>query len=289
MLELLKVSIAKHATLEVELPPHLPPVRANAVEIRQVVMNLITNASEALGDNEGLISVAIAKMEGQNNLTETLSESLRLTVSDSGVGMTPEVLSRIFDPFFTTKFAGRGLGLAAVQGIIRRHGGAIDVTSRPGHGSRFEILLPCHKPAVQDARPAPVKDAEVGEATGTVLVVEDEHILRSAVANMLRKSGFVVIEAGDGIAGARLFGASAATIDVILLDMTLPGMPGQEVLHAIRRIRPDMKVILTSAYSQDAFANLGGGPPWGYIRKPYRLAELTNLLREACGNGGIVT
>jgi CheY-like chemotaxis protein len=253
-------------------------------------MNLITNASEALGDSKGVISVAIAKVDsGEDHVdgpaNSARSESLRLTVSDTGKGMTPEILSRIFDPFFTTKFAGRGLGLAAVQGIIRSHGGAIDVTSVPGHGSRFEILLPCHKQPIPDSRPAPIKDAEAGSATGTILVVEDEHILRSAVANMLRKSGFAVIEAGDGIAGARLFADNAAIIDAILLDMTLPGMPGQEVLQAIRRIRGDARVILTSAYSQDAFATPGVEPPWGYIRKPYQVAELTNLLRHACRNG----
>ena len=284
MLELLKVSIAKHATLEVDLPEDLPFIRANAVQIRQVVMNLITNASEALGENEGVISVGIASVEGQDTPgnNSPRNESLRLTVSDTGIGMTPEVLSRIFDPFFTTKFAGRGLGLAAVQGIIRSHGGTIDVTSQPGLGSRFEILLPCHRQPVQVSRPAPLKRDESAGATGTVLVVEDEHVLRNAVASMLRKTGFAVIEAGDGIAGARVFGDNAAIIDVILLDMTLPGMSGQDVLQAVRRIRPDAKVILTSAYSQDAFATLGGAPPWGYIRKPYRVADLTSLLRDAC-------
>jgi PAS domain S-box-containing protein len=281
MLELLKVSIAKHATMEVDLPRHLPPIRANAVQIRQVVMNLITNASEALGENEGMISIGIAKVDGQER-----NPSLRLTVSDTGMGMTPEVLSRIFDPFFTTKFAGRGLGLAAVQGIIRGHGGSIDVNSLPGQGSRFEILLPCHQQAIEDVRPTLNSQSENDNSTGTVLVVEDEQVLRSAVANMLRKSGFVVIEAGDGIAGARLFQDHAASIDVTLLDMTLPGIPGQEVLQAIRRAQPDARVILTSAYSLDALRTPAGGSAWGFIRKPYRIAELTGLLREACRKRG---
>jgi DNA-binding response OmpR family regulator len=117
-------------------------------------------------------------------------------------------------------------------------------------------------------------------------VVEDEHVLRGAVANMLRKSGFAVIEAGDGIAGARLFHEHAAAIDVTLLDMTLPGMPGREVLHAIRRVRPDARVILTSAYSQEALGAPVAESAWGFIRKPYRVAELTHLLRDACRRNG---
>jgi PAS domain S-box-containing protein len=149
MLELLKVSISKHAILQVDLPESLPAVRANAVQIRQVVMNLITNASEAIGDQEGVISLRISKFESGQDSTPgdpqdpAQGDYLRFTVSDTGTGMTEEVRARIFDPFYTTKLEGRGLGLAAVQGIILSHGGSIDVTSAPGKGSSFEILLPC--------------------------------------------------------------------------------------------------------------------------------------------------
>ena len=279
MLELLKISISKRAILKVDLPKDLPAVRANAAQIRQVVMNLITNASEALGDKEGVISVTLAKVESG------LDDCLRLEVNDSGSGMTDSVLSRIFDPFFTTKFAGRGLGLAAVQGIIRSHGGTINVVSSPGQGTRFQILLPCISQMTMDSKETalPISASDIGSIAGTVLVVEDEEELRLAVSKMLRKERFTVIEASDGTAGASLFLANEPRIDVVLLDLTLPGMSGQDVLGEMQRIRPDMKIVLTSAYTRDtAFSSIGKQHLWSYVRKPYRFSEVLSVLRMAC-------
>jgi len=201
--------------------------------------------------------------------------------------MTPEVQARIFDPFFSTKRAGRGLGLAAVQGIIRSHGGMINVVSTPGQWSRFEVLLPCIAQARLETRntTAILSTPEPGNVAGTVLVVEDEEILRLAVSKMLRKAEFHVIEAGDGTAGANLFRANERRIDVVLLDLTLPGMSGREVLEELRRIRPDVKVILTSAFSEGkALSLIGEQIPWSYLRKPYQTSELTSLLRRALDN-----
>lgn len=254
-------------------------------------MNLITNASEALGDKEGVISVTLAKVEsGLDKFADRqpdarLGDCLRLEVSDSGSGMTESVLTRIFDPFFTTKFAGRGLGLAAVQGIIRSHGGTINVVSSPGQGTRFQILIPCISQATLDSRETTLSNSlsDIGSITGTVLVVEDEEELRLAVSKMLRKERFTVIEASDGTAGASLFLAKEPEIDVVLLDLTLPGMSGQDVLEELQRIRPDVKVVLTSAYSRDtAFSSIGEQHLWSYIRKPYRFGEVLSVLRMAC-------
>jgi PAS domain S-box-containing protein len=273
MLQLLSVSISKRARLVVDLPENLPAVRANAAQIRQVVMNLITNASEALGENSGVITVGLDTAE---------SDHVRLTVSDSGSGMTDEIRARIFDPFFTTKFAGRGLGLAAVRGIIRDHGGSISVFSVPGQGSRFEVLLPCTDQPTPSAADAPLVDsAEPAEDhVGAILVVEDEEDLRRAVVKMLRRRGFSVIEANDGRIGVDLFQAHADEIDVVLLDLTLPGKTGREVLEEVRRIRPDVNVILTTAYSeQEALKTTGGRESWHYLRKPYRIAEVIDMLR----------
>lgn len=291
MLELLKISISKNVTLTVDLPKNLPMIRANAVQIRQVAMNLITNASEALGDEKGVISVTVAKVEsGRESFANRqpdvrLGDCLRLEVSDSGCGMTEGVLNRIFDPFFTTKFVGRGLGLAAVRGIIRSHGGTINVVSSPGQGSRFEILIPCIDRPALDSREVtlPTAAPDISSATGTVLMVEDEDELRSAVSKMLGKEGFSVIEADDGPTGVHLFLANEPKIDVVLLDLTLPGMAGRDVLEQLQRIRPDVQVILTTAYSQDiALASIGQRHYSSYLRKPYRFREVLSLLRRAC-------
>jgi PAS domain S-box-containing protein len=275
MLKLLRVSISKQAKLEIDLPEGLPYVRANEAQIAQVVMNLITNASEALEEKQGVISVSVARS----------GEDIRLQVGDTGRGMTEEVKGRIFDPFFSTKFSGRGMGLAAVQGIIRKHGGKIDVASIPGQGSRFTILLSSisERGPVARASASTISDVPPAGNAGTVLVVEDEEPLRLAVSKMLRKERFQVIEASDGRTGVDLFLANAPAIGAVLLDMTLPGLSGREVLQELRRIRHDVKVILTTAYSQDAaLAALSGERPWGFIRKPYRLSELAQLLRNAC-------
>jgi CheY-like chemotaxis protein len=283
MIQLLKVSISKHAILKVDLPDDLPAVLANPVQIRQVVMNLITNASEALGENDGVIAITTAHVAPEQYPLSDLSNPpaglIRVEVTDTGCGMTPEIQAAIFDPFFTTKFAGRGLGLAAVQGIIRSHRGVIRVESEAGKGSRFEILLPSTSEPAWGSAAAPGSDAEVA---GTCLVVEDEEALRIAVSSMLRKRGFSVLEAPDGKTAVAVFHTQAAEIDVVLLDMTLPGMSGPEVLAALRRIRPDVRVILTTAYSQDTvLAAINGERNWAYIQTPYQFSQLSALLRDA--------
>ena len=287
MLQLLIVSISKRAQLKVDLPRQLSAVRANAAQLRQVVLNLVTNASEALGEHEGVISVAVAQVSSPGPAgapDRSRNDAIRLVVSDTGCGMTEEMQSKIFDPFFTSKFAGRGLGLAAVRGIIRSHGGTIDVASAPGLGSRFEILLPCIGESAREKQD--IAESTAGEAAklaGTVLVIEDEDTLRLAVSQMLRRKGFGVIAAPNGEAGLELFTNSAQQIDVALLDLTLPGMSSREVLAELRRIQPKLKVIITSAYSQDwALTTLGGQHPWLYIRKPYQLSQLADLLQDAC-------
>jgi PAS domain S-box-containing protein len=287
MLELLKVSISKRAMLKVNLAEKLPTIRANAAQIRQVVMSLITNASEALGEEEGVISFTVAQVRSGPDSTapdRLQGGFLRLEVSDTGCGMTEEIQAKIFDPFFTTRIAGRGLGLAAVLGIVRSHGGAINVVSAPGRGSRFEILLPCSSESAVDSRDMaiPAAASETRRCAGTILVVEDEDTLRLAVSKMLRRKGFIVIEVANGKTAIDLFRAHAVEIDVVLLDLTLPGMSSREVLGEFRKMRPDVNVIITTAYSRDhAFAVMGGEQSWLYIQKPYQLSDLADLLRKA--------
>ena len=294
MLQLLRVSISKHAILKVDLPePAGHP--GNPPQIRQVVMNLITNASESLGQRPGAIAVTAGIVRVPSDKAPVRDTDLpdgdyvRLQVNDTGSGMTEDVIARIFDPYFSTKSAGRGLGLAAVQGIVRAHGGKIHVTSGPGQGTSIDVLLPAiGEPALGVAGKAePGSNVETLGDERTVLIVEDEYALRVPVSKMLRNRGFNVIEVGDGVSAVEAFQADPGGIDVVLLDMTLPGKPGQQVFLELRRIRPDVKVIITTAYSQGtALRTLDERDVWSFIRKPYHLVELAELIGRACSERG---
>jgi two-component system, cell cycle sensor histidine kinase and response regulator CckA len=289
ILELLKVSISKHAVLKTDLGDNLPSVWGSAPQIRQVVMNLVINASEAIGDKEGVITVTTTEVSGgrdlaPNNAIElTPGDYVQLEVSDTGSGITPEAKEKIFDPFYTTKFAGRGLGLAVVQGIVRAHRGGVHIVSAPGKGTVFQVFLPC---APKEAS-VPTRVITSGEleqfnvGTGTILVVEDEELLRLSVSMALRKRGFSVMEAKDGSVALDLMRARKDGIDAVLLDVTLPGISGREVFQEILRMRPDLKVIVTSAYDlgtvSASFAEL---PVHHFIRKPFHLVELARMLES---------
>ena len=290
MLQLLRVSISKHAVLKISLAESLPAVLANASQMRRIVMNLITNASEAIAEDGGVITVTTARAGGDQGPVTGSGTDLsggdyvRLEVSDTGCGMSQEIQTKIFDPFFTTKFAGRGLGLAAVQGIVRSHGGTIKVVSAPGQGTRIEVLLPCAGERTVSGKDVAAPDfADKDDVSlGTILFVEDEETLRIPTAKMLRTKGLSILEAGDGIAAVDLLRANQSAIGVVLLDLSLPGMGGKDVMAEVRRIRPDVKVILTTAYSEEMAVNtVGGHHHWAFIRKPYRIADLTKLLRDA--------
>jgi CheY-like chemotaxis protein len=287
-LELLKVSISKHATLQTDLSRDLPPVRGSVSQIRQIVMNLIINASEAIGENDGVIYVATSHLtldpaRNLDSMTLPAGEYLQLEVSDTGCGMPEAIRARIFDPFFSTKFAGRGMGLAVVQGIVRDHGGVITLVSEPGRGTTFTVVLPCDgRAALSDRAPeveAPIK-ANL-PTVGTFLVVEDEDVLRKAVVALLRRKGLPVIEACDGTDAIDLLRARKEEICAILLDVTLPGVSSRDVFEEARRINSDIRIVLTSAYSKETVdAFLTGLPVEHFIRKPFRLDDLMVLLRE---------
>jgi PAS domain S-box-containing protein len=289
MLELLKVSVSKHAAIKMELGDDIPAVRASAAQLRQIVMNLVTNASEAIGDHDGAIRVSTkcirAGRDGSGTILDRSADEsyLQLEVSDTGRGMSSEMQARVFDPFFTTKSAGRGLGLAVVQGIVRGLQGSIHITSELGKGTTFRILLPC-----ADAKAAKTHDPTSGDHElerlfegKTALVVEDEAPLRKPVAVMLRKSGFRVFEAADGSSAIDLLRVSGGEIDVILLDMTIPGPSSREVVAEATKVRPDINVILTSAYSREMIADAMDAPQIrDFIRKPYQFGDLLHTLRN---------
>jgi PAS domain S-box-containing protein len=288
-LELLKVSISKDAVLETDLAQDLPAVRANAAQLQQVVMNLVTNASEAI-DQIGVVRIVTAAVAlGPSSLAEgspslPAGNYVRLEISDTGCGMTPEAQARVFDPFFSTKFAGRGLGLAVVQGIVRSLNGAIHFVSAPGHGSAFQILFPCVSETAQTAATSvvPASGEEIRGRGSAILIVEDEDTLRVAVSTMLEKKGFSLIQASDGSEALDLIRASNQPIDLMLLDFTLPGESSQQVFEEAKRLRPEMAVIWTSAYGEGRVAaSLGGARSDPFIRKPYRLGQLLDLIQKS--------
>jgi PAS domain S-box-containing protein len=287
MLELLKVSISKKIVLKTSLDEKLPIVWAQAPQIRQVVMNLVINAAEAIGSEQGVIKVSTsrsARTPGQDDVRNSASaEYVKMAVSDTGCGMTEELRAKIFDPFFTTKFAGRGLGLAVVLGIVRDHDGTVDVVSAPGQGATFEVFLPCtsKKPPTTPDGLTSFRGGQSSSRTATILVAEDEELLRLAVSKSLRKRGFSVLEANDGSAAIDLFRSHKDDIDLILLDVTLPGTSGREVFEEVLRLRPNMKIIVSSAYGKENVdATFRGLRIKHFIRKPFRLIELASMLEE---------
>jgi CheY-like chemotaxis protein len=287
MLGLLKVSISKHATLETNLSRALPFVRGMAAQVQQIAMNLVTNASEAIGDRDGVIGVTtrLVTVDRAAAIWRGIAEGdyAALEVSDTGCGMSRETQARMFDPFFTTKSVGHGLGLAVVQGIVRKVAGAIHFTSEPGRGTTVQILLPCAEAAAESITEPTSATGELAPPVQrfTVLVVEDEDPLRRAVAKMLRKTGYEVLEEANGSAAIDLLHENGGNIDLILLDMTIPGRSSQEVIAEAAQARPDLKVVLTSAYSEEtATATITAPLVRGFIRKPFQLRGLAQTLRD---------
>jgi PAS domain S-box-containing protein len=290
MLSLLKISVTKRAVIQADLAPDLPAIRASAAQIRQVVMNLVTNASDAIEDRDGVIRVMTRCVPPERESAAvspgamTDRDCVQLEISDTGCGMSPQTQAKVFDPFFTTKSAGRGLGLAVVQGIVRRLGGAIHLASEPERGTTFRIVLPCAETRA-GANGHPMSAA--GEPAGptphaTVLVVEDEWHLREAVAKVLRKAGFEVLEAADGSSAIDRLRADGSRIDMILLDMTISGASSHEVVAEAANAGRTIRVVLTSAYSREMVAEAFGAPHvHAFIRKPFRLVDLVQTLRQS--------
>jgi nitrogen-specific signal transduction histidine kinase/CheY-like chemotaxis protein len=286
MVGLLKVSVSKNALLVTDLGQDLPAVQANSAQIRRIVMNLVTNASQAIGNRDGVIRVRTGRVAAAAALAHGSAERdcLELEVSDNGCGIPQEIQSRVFDPFFTTRSAGHGLGLAVVQGIVRDLGGTIQLTSAPGKGTTFRILLSCAPGVAEETAGLPrgTGEPERELITATILIVEDEDILRQAVAKVLRGRGAEVLEAANGSTAIDLLRNKGNEIDVVLLDLTIPGPSSQEVLAEAAQGRPDLKVILTSAYSEEMVtASMGSPLIRSFIRKPFPLGDLVQMLRNA--------
>jgi PAS domain S-box-containing protein len=279
ILDLLRASIPRTANLKAKLAPDLPQVNANPGEIKQMLMNLVINASESLEGKPGDIVISTAPGPYLAGSRATVS----IKVRDTGCGMNDQTKSRIFDPFFTTRSGRPGLGLSAVQGIVRRHGGSIAVESKPGEGSQFTILLPRSEAAVPEISPTLHSDRKAASGS-KVLLVEDEDSFRSIIAKLLNKRGFQIMEAADGTAAMQILKANSDAIGVIILDVTLPEMSGLDVFDQLRRIKPNVNIVLSTAFSrEDVNAEFGKRDIQGFIRKPYQIDELDRVLLQIFG------
>ncbi len=287
-LHLFEVAIPKHVQLCSELAPTLPAIDADTGQMQQVIMNLILNGAEALGERNGTVLVrtrARHVLPGER-LNVIYSEKalppgryVLLEVEDNGSGMDRETLSRIFDPFFTTKHTGRGLGLAAVLGIVRGHGGGLSVESAPQRGTTFRLYFPAGAGSPNGTGPLNV-DALRATLRGTVLVIDDEEPVRESVGDILRHEGVDVVLAPDGQTGLDLYEKRRDDIRLVILDLSMPGLSGQETLTRLRRLDARVPVMLSSGFSEtetgERFENLGVN---GFLQKPYRWDQLVAAVR----------
>ena len=291
MLHMLEVSISKKALLRFNPYNHLPSVEVDATQMRQIIMNLVINASEAIGDRSGVIAISTGCMNCDRNylkdvwLDENISEGLYVyfEIADTGCGMSKETMAKLFDPFFTTKFTGRGLGMAAVLGIVRGHKGAIKVYSEQDKGTSFKILLPA------SSRPAELFNNDIQhddwKGSGTVLLVDDEETVRDIGSEMLKELGFDVITADDGREGLEQF-KQYPDISFIILDLTMPHMDGEQCFRELRSLNPSVKVIMSSGFNeQEVTQKFVGKGLAGFIQKPYKLSVLQDAIMKIDLNG----
>ncbi|MCE9612760.1 MAG: PAS domain S-box protein [Lentisphaerae bacterium] len=286
--DLLHVSISKKAVLKYHFADNLPAIDADATQIRQVLMNLIINASEAIHDRSGIISVATGAADctrerlGRACLGAELPAGcyVYVEVSDTGCGMDERTQERMFEPFFTTKVTGRGLGLAAVLGIVRGHKGALELQSAPRRGTTFRVLIPASPRAAQRSMvQAPLPTA--WRSTGTILVVDDDETVRTVVRSMLERVGFGVAAAGDGLEAVRVFRDGAQHIDCVVLDLTMPHMDGEETFMELNQLRPGVPIVISSGYPrEDIVRRFTGRGIAGVLEKPYEFGALTKTLRD---------
>ncbi len=286
--QLIRSSIPRNVELELRLDPALPHVDADATQLQQLVMNLVINGAEAAGEKPGRVVVRTEVREvtaewlaGCNpELDLSPGEYVSLVVEDDGCGMDSETVKRIFDPFFTTKFTGRGLGLAAANGIVRAHKGAILVNSAPERGSVFQVLLPPSS-GMPDEPVAAFRDHEGLQGEGTVMVVDDESIVRDVAKATLERYGYTVLTASNGQEALDIFRGLSHSIDLVILDMTVPRMGGEQAMESLLTMSSRVRILLSSGFDQDERlqrANRLG--PRGFIRKPYTSAALAAKVRD---------
>lgn len=284
----LALSLPKALHFKLEMAPEPLPVNADPSQLHQIIVSLVNNATEAIGEGrdgaiflrlrETLLDEAMAAGFLPQTMVKPGAYAV-LQVVDSGCGMTPEILARIFEPFFSTKFTGRGLGLSAVIGILRAWGGGITVASAPGRGSTFEVFLPL---VMEEIEGKPLdQPPSLTFPGGAILFVDDEPMLRECGAEFLEASGYEVVQAADGLAALELFQARGCEFEVVVMDLTMPRLGGIEAARKMRELRPATRIILSSGYSDDLFADcLGPLKPNAFLHKPYTLEGLRESIQR---------
>ncbi|MDA1266576.1 MAG: response regulator [Planctomycetota bacterium] len=285
---LLSVTLSKKATLEFDLNSAPLGLLADPSQLGQVIMNLITNASESLGNEPGCITLTTAARSFEGLEDELLRANTKLPageyvcieIEDTGKGMSAATQRRIFDPFFTTKSVGRGLGLAAVQGIVSGHRGAIILDSELGRGTKVTVLLP--RVQLEEGAPAPAPTEPAAPTGARILVADDEPSVLAVVVKMLERAGYRVTPSADGLEALELFGATPLEFDCVLLDLSMPRLDGIETMRELLALRPDLRVILTSGFSeQDILQRIEGARPVGILCKPTTKQRLLQTVAEA--------
>jgi CheY-like chemotaxis protein len=288
MVSLLNASISKKALIVYDFEKNAQPIEADATQIRQIIMNLVVNASEAIGDKSGAITLRTGTIHcdreylDQTYLNDELQEGdySYVEVADTGVGMDKDIIAKVFDPFFTTKFTGRGLGLAASLGIVRGHKGAVKVTSEPGVGTTFRILFPEARGEVysDESQPGFIPQAKYTEKK--VLLVDDEDTVRMVGQKLIETLGPEVVTARDGKEALDIFREDPDKFDCIILDLNMPRMDGVECLSKMKGVKRDITVFITSGYNEhDFMENFDDAGLSGFIQKPFQLKTLYSALQ----------
>ena len=287
IISLIQTSVSRNVQLRLELSENVPFIHADAGQMQQLIMNLVINGAEAIGTEvNGTVLVTTSTHNVDEDYLRTiLGESglptgvyVALEIHDTGCGMDKTTLARIFDPFFSTKFTGRGLGLAAVQGIVRGHHGLMKVYSHPGKGTTFKVLFPATHRVVQE-KPDPV--TPLPAQNELILVIDDEEIIRKTAKSALEHYGYTVVLAEDGREGVALFQILAAKVSAVLLDMTMPVMGGEEAFSRMIAIKPDIAIILSSGYNEvEAIRRFTGKSLAAFIQKPYSAVDLVQKVKS---------
>jgi PAS domain S-box-containing protein len=286
--ELIQASIPRSVQLRLDLQKDLPHVEADTSQLQQLIMNLVINGAEALGEERNgtvLVTTGVQEVDEAYIHSTVLHEItpgtyVFIEVHDSGCGMDEATVARIFDPFFTTKFTGRGLGLSAVQGIVRGHKGALKVYSQVGKGSTFKVLFPITGKERTTVPPQPNFDLLGSNAT--VLVIDDEQIIRQTAKAMLERYGYTVLVAENGKEGLDLFKVLSGKIALVILDMTMPVMSGEETLRHLKLFSPEVKVLLSSGHNEsEAIRRFAGKGLAGFLQKPYSAIQLAHKVKAA--------